>query len=84
MYVLSSFPDFHYNIFSQRGKEANCEIFKKRRKTLKTLVACNEGFDGGEGEIRTLEPVSGLHDFQSCALDQLGDFSMFVLFCALS
>ena len=31
---------------------------------------------GGEGEIRTLEPCYGLHDFQSCALDQLGDFSM--------
>ena len=32
--------------------------------------------DGGEGEIRTLEPISGLHDFQSCALDQLRDFSV--------
>ncbi len=31
---------------------------------------------GGEGEIRTLEPIPGLHDFQSCALDQLRDFSM--------
>ena len=31
---------------------------------------------GGEGEIRTLEPCYGLHDFQSCALDQLGDFSI--------
>ena len=30
---------------------------------------------GGEGEIRTLEPFYRLHDFQSCALDQLGDFS---------
>ena len=30
---------------------------------------------GGEGEIRTLEPCYRLHDFQSCALDQLGDFS---------
>ncbi len=33
------------------------------------------GFHGGEAEIRTLEPCYGLHDFQSCALDQLGDFS---------
>ena len=32
-------------------------------------------FVGGEGEIRTLEPFYRLHDFQSCALDQLGDFS---------
>ena len=30
---------------------------------------------GGDGEIRTLETVSRLHDFQSCALDQLGDIS---------
>ena len=30
---------------------------------------------GGEGGIRTLETLSRLHDFQSCALDQLGDFS---------
>ncbi len=39
-------------------------------------------FSGGEGEIRTLEPFYRLHDFQSCALDQLGDFSIF--FCAVS
>ena len=32
---------------------------------------------GGEGEIRTLEPFYRLHDFQSCALDQLGDFSKY-------
>ena len=30
---------------------------------------------GGEGEIRTLEAFYRLHDFQSCALDQLSDFS---------
>ena len=32
-------------------------------------------FVGGESEIRTLEPCYRLHDFQSCALDQLGEFS---------
>ena len=37
-------------------------------------------FTGGEGEIRTLEPCYRLHDFQSCALDQLGDFSIFIHF----
>ena len=37
-------------------------------------------FVGGEGEIRTLEPSYRLHDFQSCALDQLGDFSKVALF----
>ena len=31
---------------------------------------------GGEGEIRTLERFYPLHDFQSCALDQLSDFSV--------
>ena len=39
-------------------------------------------FVGGEGEIRTLEPSYRLHDFQSCALDQLGDFSL-LLFASL-
>ena len=28
------------------------------------------GSVGGDGEIRTLELVSELHDFQSCALDR--------------
>ena len=32
-------------------------------------------FSGGEVEIRTLEAFYGLRDFQSRALDQLGDFS---------
>ncbi len=67
-------------IFTREIRTAKKSVYK----TLKTLVASNEGFDGGEGEIRTLEPVSGLHDFQSCALDQLGDFSRSFLFCALS
>ena len=31
---------------------------------------------GGEGGIRTLERFYPLHDFQSCALDQLSDFSV--------
>ena len=32
---------------------------------------CVNGFSfGGDGEIRTLELVSELHDFQSCALDR--------------
>ena len=34
-------------------------------------------FFGGGGEIRTLEPCYRLHDFQSCALDQLGDSSKY-------
>ena len=39
---------------------------------------------GGEGEIRTLEQCYPLHDFQSCALDQLGDFSMVVVYYFLA
>ena len=31
---------------------------------------------GGDEGIRTLETLSRLHDFQSCALDQLGDISI--------
>ncbi len=41
----------------------------------KTLAKASV-FSGGERGIRTLETLSRLHDFQSCALDQLGDFSM--------
>ena len=37
-------------------------------------------FVGGESEIRTLEPCYRLHDFQSCALDQLGEFSILFIF----
>ena len=37
---------------------------------------------GGEGEIRTLELCYQLRDFQSRALDQLGDFSK-LLFASL-
>ena len=37
-------------------------------------------FYGGEGEIRTLDPCYGLRDFQSRALDQLGDFSKLFAF----
>ena len=55
---------------------SNHSVFSAK-KTGTRLGAC---FFGGEGEIRTLEPISGLHDFQSCALDQLRDFS--VLCCS--
>ncbi len=51
-------------------------LINKQKSESKTF-----GFLGGEGEIRTLEPFYRLHDFQSCALDQLGDFSIF--FCAV-
>ena len=34
-------------------------------------------FAGAESEIRTLEPCYRLHDFQSCALDQLGEFCVY-------
>ena len=52
----------------------------------KKPFAFANGFSGGEGEIRTLEPFYRLHDFQSCALDQLGDFSKsyFVVCCRRS
>lgn len=32
---------------------------------------------GGESGIRTLEDLATLHDFQSCALDQLGELSVY-------
>ena len=51
--------------------------FSSRRNEKTSLATTGKrGFlDGGEGEIRTLEPISGLRDFQSRALDQLRDFS---------
>ena len=72
-----------------RSKYFTAELFhmaepyftRRRRISLKkahiVLVDKCVLFSGGEGEIRTLEPCYRLHDFQSCALDQLGDFSIF-------
>ena len=37
--------------------------------------------NGGEVEIRTPEDISALRDFQSRALDQLGDFSVSAAHC---
>ena len=58
---------------------------RRRRISLKkahiVLVDKCVLFSGGEEEIRTLEPCYRLHDFQSCALDQLGDFSICYLIC---
>ena len=42
-------------------------------QTGTALVPC-----GGEIEIRTLERLPPLHDFQSCSFDQLGHLSVFV------
>ena len=53
-------------------------IFQKKNHLFSQVVS------GGEGEIRTLEPFYRLHDFQSCALDQLGDFSIRYFVFALS
>ena len=61
---------------------------RQRRISLKkahiVLVDKCVLFSGGEGEIRTLEPFYRLHDFQSCALDQLGDFSTRLLYYSTS
>lgn len=52
-------------------------MLKSRKAMLLCGFLCGKNrLIGGEGEIRTLEPISGLHDFQSCALDQLRDFSV--------
>jgi hypothetical protein len=34
-----------------------------------------QDFFGGESGIRTLDTLTGIHDFQSCALDHLGELS---------
>ena len=59
---------------SHKGGENRRLIRQKRKRANPIVRICS--FSGGEGEIRTLEPCYGLHDFQSCALDQLGDFSI--------
>ena len=49
-------------------------IKKKNPETIAVsgfLLAEKEGFEPSR-------PFRGLHDFQSCALDQLGDFSIVV------
>ena len=58
--------------------EKRCRDFgrraDKKRKTRNMrvfLLAEKEGFEPSR-------PFRGLHDFQSCALDQLGDFSIAV------
>ena len=50
---------------------------KTVRKSRLVHMAEKEGFEPSR-------PFRGLHDFQSCALDQLGDFSIIILlfFCA--
>ena len=42
---------------------------KRDRQCLSLFLAEKEGFEPSR-------PFRGLHDFQSCALDQLGDFSI--------
>ena len=58
-------------------KSSNPILRQKERYRDTKLCPC---IFGGEGEIRTLEPCYRLHDFQSCALDQLGDFSKVILY----
>ena len=53
---------------------------REKKQKSKIPIAYAFGICGGEGGIRTHEPFYRLHDFQSCALDQLGDFSMVVIF----
>lgn len=45
---------------------------KKRHAQRRVFLAEKEGFEPSR-------PFRGLHDFQSCALDQLGDFSIIIV-----
>ena len=77
-------PDSQFNTAPLRIPICKSLFFCKTKWTPKWCPS------GGERGIRTLETLSCLHDFQSCALDQLGDFSMvemnrfFSLFSALA
>ena len=53
--------------------------FRKERITQKSLfcpVDKRDFFVGGEKGIRTPDRVTPIHDFQSCAFDQLGHLSV--------
>ena len=58
--------------------------FRKERISLKTpSLYHNEGVFMAEKEgFEPSIPFWGIHDFQSCALGQLRDFSMRLLFCS--
>ena len=61
-------PCFHYNPASRKKQG----IIRENPVTVAAtgfLMAEKEGFEPSR-------PFRGLHDFQSCALDQLGDFSI--------
>lgn len=70
-FVLPLFiPCFHYNPASRKKQG----IIRENPVTVAAtgfLMAEKEGFEPSR-------PFRGLHDFQSCALDQLGDFSIVV------
>ena len=69
--------------FCRKVRKAN--FGKHHSKNAPLSVDKSAFFVGGEAEIRTLEPFYRLHDFQSCALDQLGDFSISVEYlCIIS
>lgn len=47
-----------------------CERKNYKKEEAPIRVCVPRHSVGGDGEIRTLELVSELHDFQSCALDR--------------
>ena len=63
---------------SVRGKFRGQQAKMNSKKALKPLRL--QGFRLAEKEgFEPSRPFRGLHDFQSCALDQLGDFSIRIL-----
>ena len=51
-------------------------LFEKHEKENSTIRSYGAIFFGGETGIRTLETLPRLHDFQSCAFDQLSHLSI--------
>lgn len=72
--------------FTSSNMHLETPVFGQQKTPIKSGFLRNISFlcsfYGGEGEIRTLEPCYGLRDFQSRALDQLGDFSKLFAFKA--
>jgi hypothetical protein len=53
-----------------------------QKDTKKGFRSISEALDfGGESGIRTLDTLTGIHDFQSCALDHLGELSRSSIIC---
>ena len=72
--LVSKLPDALAKIYALNSWQSHEAEFESNRFRNKKEHQTMLLFVGAESEIRTQEPCYRLHDFQSCALDQLGEF----------